>query len=503
MSEPAASPSPQKGSGLLTGVAWMLGFRLFDRVAGILSILVLARLLLPEHFGVVALASAVVAFIELLSALGLDTILIQQRELSRDHYDTAWTIQMSLAALCAVLLSIAAWPASIFFHEPRLQGIVYALALCLLLDGAVNIRVVDFRRQMRFDKEFLFMAVRRVVQVLMTMGSAFILRNEWALAIGIVSSRTTGVVMSYLMAPYRPRFTYVLRKELLSKSTWLFLSNVVFFARQRASDFTLGRLSGASSVGTYALAADLANLVSQELVSPINRVALPDLSARSTEEAIRRRFDLITGQLAIVLAPLCLGLSACASLLVPLLFGAAWAASADVLRVLAVAGMVAGLASNIGVGFLSLGHYRANAWIHAVGAGTLLPLLIFGTLSDGAHGAALAVLAANTVTTFVSLLFARRAMSYGPIDFLKRVWRPLLAASLMYLAIGWVAGELLASGNPLPAVARQAIQIAVGATSYLVLLLILALLFRDPDGAERLTLKLIRNLLQRRRRPAA
>lgn len=487
----------------MVGVAWMLGFRLFDRVAGIISILVLARLLLPEHFGVVALASAVVAFIELLSSLGLDTILIQQRELTRDHYDTAWTIQMGIALLCAFLLSLAAWPASLFFHEPRLQAIVYALAFGLLLDGAVNIRIVDFRREMRFDKEFLFMAVRRVVAVVVTMISAFALRNEWALAIGIVSSRATGVCMSYLMRPHRPRPTLVLRRELLGKSTWLFLSNVVQFARQRASDFALGRLTGASSVGAYSLAADLANVVSQELVSPINRVALPDLSARATENAISRRFDLITGQLAIVLAPLCLGLSACASVLVPLLFGPVWASSADVLRVLAIAGLIAGLASNIGVGFLSLGHYRPNAWIHAIGAGTLLPLLIYGTIADGARGAAFAVLAANSVTVLVSLFFSRAAMNYGPIDFALRIWRPVLAATLMYFVIGALAAQLAPPAGSLPAVARLAIQVVTGAATYLVLLFLLAALFRDPDGAERLTLKLIRDLLQRRRRSKA
>lgn len=102
MSGPAKAGS---GSALLGGVAWMLGFRVFDRIAGTISILVLARLLRPEHFGIVALASSVVAFVELLAALGLDTVLIQKRELERGHYDTAWTIQLAVATLCATLLA--------------------------------------------------------------------------------------------------------------------------------------------------------------------------------------------------------------------------------------------------------------------------------------------------------------------------------------------------------------------------------------------------------------
>src|SRR5262245_18416114 len=118
---------------MLKSVAWMVGFRLSDRGAGVISMLVLARLLLPEHFGIVALATSVLAFDELLSALGLDTILIQKRHLTREHWNTAWTIQLMAATLCASILAAAANPATWFFHEPCLGPIVYMLAVAMLI----------------------------------------------------------------------------------------------------------------------------------------------------------------------------------------------------------------------------------------------------------------------------------------------------------------------------------------------------------------------------------
>ncbi len=499
MTDATGSPTPDKRQGMLTGVTWMMGFRLFDRTAGILSILVLARLLLPEHFGVVALATGVVAFIELLASLGLDTILIQKRDLTRAHYDTAWTIQLGIAVLCALLLCGAAIPASYFFREPRLEPIAYALALGLFLDGLVNIRIVDFRREMRFDKEFLFMATRRVVAVTMTVSSAFILRNEWALAIGIVSSRATGAVMSYVMRPVMPRLSLEMRRELLGHSSWLFLGNVVMFARQRAAEFMLGRISGTTSVGSYLLASDLANTLSQDLVSPINRVALPDMAAQDTPQGIAKRFDTLTGQLAIVLTPLCFGLSACSDLVIGLLFGPKWVASIEVLRILAIAGWVAGLASNVGVGFLSLGLYRTNAAIHAIGAATLLPLLVGGVLYDGARGAALAVLTANTVTVLASLVVSLRATDYGPRQFVLRVWRPVAASALMYGAILFVGREL---PETWPIVARLAVEVVAGGAAYLVALALLFGITRDRDAAERLTINLIGRLWRHLRKKA-
>jgi len=487
------------GSALLGGVAWMLGFRVFDRIAGTISILVLARLLRPEHFGIVALASSVVAFVELLAALGLDTVLIQKRELERGHYDTAWTIQLAVATLCATLLALAAIPAAGFFHEPRLEGIVYLLAVSMFCEGWQNVRVVDFRREMRFDREFIFMAGKRTVAVVVTVAAAFTLRNQWALAIGIVSSRLFGVLLSYALRPYRPRFSLAHRGEFVGKSTWLLLGNLVMFARNRSSDVVLGRISGPATVGAYNLAGDLANMVGQELIAPINRVALPDFSQQGTKAEVGRRFDLLTGQVAVFIAPLGAGMAACAGVLVPVLFGPQWLAAVGVLQWLAWAALVAALGSNIGVVFLSLGHYRANAAIHAVGALTLVPLLIAGAVMMGAVGAAAAVLVGNLVTVAVALLYSVTAFEYGPLRFLGRIWRPVLAAIAMHGLVVAAGGPSAGWAADTPDALRLVTMVAVGAVSYPLLLLGLWALCGFPDDAERTTLDLLRRLLQRRK----
>ena len=494
-----SSPSGNSGGqSMLGGVAWMLGFRVFDRVAGVVSILILARLLLPEHFGIVALASTVVAFVELLSALGLDTVLIQKRDLTRDHYDTAWTIQLGVATFCAILLALAAMPAAAFFKEPRLEGIVYVLAASMFFEGWQNIRLVDFRREMRFDREFVFLVSRRMVAVLVTMAAAFALRNQWALAIGIFASRSVGVVLSYAMRPYLPHFSLAHRLEFVGKSSWLLLSNLVMFVRSRTSDIVLGRMSGAATVGAYNLAGDLANMVGQELVAPINRVALPDFSQKTSREQVGERFDVLTGQVAVFLAPLAAGMAACASLLIPLLFGPAWLAAVDVLRFLAWAALVAGLASNIGVAFLSLGHYRANAAIHAIGAVTLVPLLALGASLAGPTGAAMAVLAGNIVTTLAALMFSVQAFNYGVVRFLRRVWRPVTAAALMSYLVAYSGDALVAWWPRLPDFVRLLLMIGLGAITYPALLMTLWGLGGFADGAERTTLNLLQRLVVRR-----
>ena len=496
------APAVQRG-GVLKGVAWLLAFRVFDRAAGVFSFLILARLLLPEHFGVVALGSAVVAFIEILASLGLDTILVQTKTLTRDHYDTAWTIQLIIALTCSSLIALAAWPAAMFFREPRLFIVLCLLATALAVEGLQNIRMVDFRREMRFDREFQFMATRRTVTVLVTICAALWLRNEWALALGTLCARLVGTTMSYIMRPHWPRLTLALRQEFVNKSSWLLLGNVVMFARQRSADFVLGRLNGAASVGAYTLANDLATMATQELVGPINRVSLSDLSQQESEKDVVSRFDAVTGLIAIVLAPVGLGLSACAHAVVPVLFGNAWVAAGGLLQILALAALVASLASNLGVPIISLGHYRANAMIHAVGALVQVPLLIACAYLYGPTGAAAAVLVANIVTVSTALFIAKGAIGYGPLDFLRCVWRPLLVAALMYAAISAVDAWAPTSGYLQHPAIRLALLVATGTVLYPPTLYALWALCGFPEGGERRMLTLLGKLAARFSRKAA
>ena len=481
---------------MLAGVAWVLGFRVFDRIAGILSIMVLARLLVPTHFGLVALATSVAAFVELLAALSLDAVLIQKKDAVKDDYDTAWTIQVAIAALCALLLLLMAPLAAEFFRQPGLKGLIFVLAGAMLVDGFTNIRIVEFRKMMRFDREFMFMASRRLLTTAVTITSAFLLRNEWALVIGIASGKVFGVLLSYAMRPYVPRFTLASRNELLQASSWLFLGNAVQFVRMRLSDFVLGRAAGPTVVGAFNLANELSSIVSTELVAPINRVALPEFSSIGNVAGVVQRFNQLTGQIAIFLMPMGIGLMACAHPLVEVFFGRSWGMAAEVLGILACSGLVAGLGSNIGVAFLALGKFRQNTMLQATGAAILVPLLTFGAAAYSYVGAAFAMLAANAILVVVAVLTMRHYIGYRFRDFLHCLWRPAISAAVMYLAVRpivqhreWFAGESV--------VLQLAAAVMAGAIVYLLTLLAIWVLRGRRDIPEQITLRMVGMVLNK------
>src|SRR5262245_59379519 len=127
------------------GATWMVLWRVCDRLLGLLSTLVLARVLVPADFGLVAMAMSFIALIELASAFSFELALIQRREVERAHYDTAWTLNVAFGLLCGALIALSAPLAAAFYAEPRLIEVMWVLAATWALQGFENIGVVNFR----------------------------------------------------------------------------------------------------------------------------------------------------------------------------------------------------------------------------------------------------------------------------------------------------------------------------------------------------------------------
>src|SRR5258707_9108035 len=136
------------------GAGWMVAWRMVTRLLGLISTLVLARILVPADFGLVALATASSDAVEALSVLGLDDALVRDKESSRALNDTAFSLMAARGVLNAALIAVLAYPASVWLVEPRLVPILLVLSALTLIAGFENIGIVEFRRNLQFQKAF-------------------------------------------------------------------------------------------------------------------------------------------------------------------------------------------------------------------------------------------------------------------------------------------------------------------------------------------------------------
>ena len=244
--------------------------------------------------------------VELASEFAFATYLIRSQGIDRSYYDTAWTLSVLRGGLIAIVLVVSASAAAEFFAEPRLQNVLYALALVSLIDGLANIGIVDFQKSMNFDRDFRLTVQTKLVSFAVTVLLAVLLRNYWALVIGMLSGRFAALLFGYTMHPYRPRVSLARTGAILRFSKWVLASNMLYSAQRQGYAFVIGKILNSASVGLYSLAREISAMATSEIVLPVHRAMLPGLSALERDPAAMRR-TFLDGLAVIVMLALPLG----------------------------------------------------------------------------------------------------------------------------------------------------------------------------------------------------
>jgi lipopolysaccharide exporter len=477
----------------------MLAFKLTERSLGLISTVILVRILVPADFGVMAMAMSLIAILELLKSFSFDVALIQRRDVNREHLDTAWTFNLAFGVFVSVLMFACAGPAATYYGEPRLEAVVYALAAGWFVQSFENIGTVAFRRELQFQTEYRFLVAKKLAGVLVTLPLAFWLRNYWALVAGVVAGRALSVWISYRMHSYRPRWSLAAASDLLGFSGWLLINNVLYFFNERLTDFVIGRLAGAQALGLFNVSFEIANMPTTEIVAPINRAMLPGYSkiARESGELAQTYLDTV-GVMALFSIPAGLGVAAMAGPLVTLVLGSQWLPAIPLIQILGVYGAIASIGTNTSSALLALGRQRALTALAAMRLLILIPAVIWATHAFGVVGTAWAILIVTGFMTPINFLTLLPVLKIRIGEFMGFLWRPIIAATVMSLAVG-SSMRLLASAGVSNSMAHLSLGALTGFVSYAVVLGLLWQFSGRRNGAEGIILRGLKSRLEARR----
>lgn len=316
------------GSRTAIGATWLIAWRLVTRALGLVSTLILARILVPADFGLVAMAAAFSGAIDALSELGLVAALVRLPDTRRDLYDTAFTMQVVRGLLTAGVIAAGATAVSAWFAEPRLMPILLVLAAMNVVSAFENIGILEFQRSLRFSMEFKLLFFPRIAQFVVTIAAALMLQSYWALIIGIVVTKVSRLVMTYVVHPYRPRFALSRWRDLVGFSFWTWAASIATMVWERSDPFILGHAFGAGDLGVYLLAAEIAILPISELVAPASRALFAEFSAAQNRgtDTVGIALPVVASMLLIVV-PLTIGISATSGYVVAILLGPKWVAA--------------------------------------------------------------------------------------------------------------------------------------------------------------------------------
>ncbi len=476
--KPPAASGRSLNEQMAFGAAWMTGARLGVQLLGLASTMILARLLTPEDFGLIALAMSVVALLDTLSHFGFEIPLIQKQDANRDDFDTAWTLGILVGALIAATIVLVSPLAARFYSEPRLVPILQWIALGHFVFSFQNIGIVLFRKELNFRRDFALQIVQKAATLAVSIPLAFAMRSYWALVAGMVAGRFISVAISYGFLPYRPRFCLRSWRELFGFSKWLQVNGILGYVRDQGYILVVGRVLDAPWF------------------------------ARISDQVSRLRdsYRSMLGLVALLAVPAAVGIAAVAPLAVPVMLGPNWQAAVPLLSLLALAGATRTLtASTISIQYAT-GQPQLQTYTTGLQALTLVPMVVAGVTQMGVVGAAWAYLLHSLLVFMpISYWFLLRRTPIQFPDVWQPLWRPLAAAAIMFMVIRPLATAWAVPGalNALP---RLILTVGLGAIVYLAGVLLLWWTSGMPEGAERTVLDRARGAVRnfwRRRRPSA
>jgi len=466
---------------LVKSSVWMVAMRWTLRGVGVVNTFILARLLLPEDFGLVAMATLMIGLIEVFGQTGQILALIRHPNPCREDYDTVWTVSILIGAAITLALWLLSPLAAGFFHDPRAVAIVQILAIRAFVGGFENIGVVVFRKNLNFSKEFSYQVAQRIVSFVATIFIALWLRNYWALVIGILGGRIIAVAISYLMHPYRPRFCLSKVGEIWSFSSWMLLVHVAQFLQDKADEFVVGNMTNTETMGNYNVAADVATAPTVELVMPTTRALFPIFSRISGDRnALGEAYLGVFAVTAILVCATATGVMLVAEDFVAVVLGPRWMNAVPLVEWLAMSGAFYSIMQG-GITLISAsGHGRLSATLAISRTLMTIPALIAAAWL----GSVETIAATRTLVTLLFIpgvfLALSRILPLRVGDLASRLWRPMVAAALMAAAV-----ELCHPLFPVLPPLRLFLDAGLGASAFIVGLLLLWWMAGRPKGPER------------------
>ena len=421
----------------VSGIKWS-GISQFGRLGTqILTIIVLARLLLPSDFGLVGMAMVVVGFINIFKDLGTTAAVIQRQELSNTLLSSIFWVNVCFGFLFALILFLAAPIIGVFYREPRIVSVLQVLSTSFVVSAFGILHQALLERTLTFNSlaklEISSLLLGAIVGIVLAFGGA----GVWSLVFQSLTTTVAATIFLWLSSSWRPQwiFRWLEIRQVGSFSLNLVGFNLYNYAIRNADYLLIGRYLGAQELGYYTLAYRILLFPVQNIAAVIGRVLYPVLSTfQDDNKRFSSAYLKVAASIALVSFPLMLGVMALARPFILTLFGQAWEPVILLVTILAPVGLVQSIGTTVGAIYQAKG--RTDLMLRwGLGAGILVMIAFVIGLRWGITGVAIAYAAASLVLLYPSFAIPFRLIDVSFVQMVKLLVPSFLNCILMYIAL--------------------------------------------------------------------
>lgn len=450
---------------LIHGIAWTGAIKWITQVLTWGSTIVVARVLSPADYGLVAIASTFIGFIAMINEFGLGTAVITKRDLDAARIAQLNGLAVLLGAGGFLIACIMAAPMSRFFDSPNLSWVLVAMGTSFLIGAFRTVPSALLEKEFQFKSLAMMEGGQAIIASLAVIVLALFGAEYWALVAGIVVGTAVWTALTLWHRTHAFRWP-VFRSlgDTIMLSWHLIVMRVTWYTASNADRFIVGKFLGQAALGSYTFASTFANVPLEKIGGLVSRVTPAFFSSLQTDHTSLRRYILnLTEGLALVTFPATIGLALVADDFVALVLGAQWATVVMPLQILAGYAAFRSIMTILSPVLLVTGLSRLGMMNSIWSIVALLPAFYCGS-QWGINGVAVAWLLTYPFLTIpiYSVVFKHIGLSVD--KYLLALW-PAVSATLVMVAFVLFVRNVVPEGWP--RLIHMGILTTVGGMAYL------------------------------------
>jgi O-antigen/teichoic acid export membrane protein len=309
----------------IVSALFLIADSVLQKMIGLISTLILARILLPEDFGIVAIAMLVIAFTEVFTQTGSAEYIVSREAIDDEALNSAWTLDIIVKVIVFAVINAVAVPTAEYYQKPELSILIHALSLITIISAFNNPGTWILAREQNYRGIFQSQVFAKVCAVCVTVSVAFIYSSYWALAFGMLTTTMMTTILSYVISNYRPKFCVTGIKKQLSFSAYMIPQELFGYVKANIDSFFISKNYNDGAFGSFHIMKYIAIIPSLNIIIPMTKPLLVEMSKKvANEEEKLYKYTLTFIAVSLIAVPISIFCYQNSEQIVGVLLGEKW-----------------------------------------------------------------------------------------------------------------------------------------------------------------------------------
>jgi len=433
-------------SATVKGTAWNYASFGLSKGVTFISTLILARLLTPNEFGLMSIALVVIGYLDTLSGMGVENVVIYKQENIEHNSDVAFTLGFIVNSIISLTTFFIAPLVATFFNDPRVTDILRALSVIFVIWGIGNIHEARLRKELRFRQILLPEMGKSTAKAVVSIGMAMLGFGVWSLVWGQIAANVAASALYWVVNKWRPHLSLDLKtsRDLLGYSSQTVLSEFMGVIQTNIDYLIVGKRIGSEALGFYTMAFRVPELLIINTCYIVSNALFPAYSKVQNDlEMLQKGFLITLKYIALYTVPVGVGLFFVTPELVKVLFGDKWTPAIPAMQAISLYAVIYSLSFNAGDIYKATGRPHIMNVLGLFKLAVAIPLLWIAAGYD-IYKVAIAQIVAHTFLTIVRLLVIKLILSLRFADILSALLPAATGTFVMAVGVyffrSWLRG---------------------------------------------------------------